>query len=179
MVEIDLQLAGVLITATSVTIAAIFYVINLRETTKNRKITLTTTLMHPFCMTEEGMRLFIDLTAMNWKDIEDFKAKYDSRVNPENYSKRFAFWNMCENFGRLYREGLIDLETLYGGSNFLIQISWTKFKPVIEAYRGGDFSVNHLENWEYLAGKLNEFHLKKTGEDYNAKMESILAGHGE
>lgn len=177
MVElVVLQSLSYMAGAIGVCIAAIYYIVNLREINKNRKITLTTTMMQPF-MTEAGIRLLIDLTTMEWSDLDDFKRRYDSRINPENYAKRIAMWNLCENFGRLYREGLIDLETLYGGSGFTIQIMWVKFKPVIEMYRVSDYTKGHYGNFEYVAEKLNEFQIKKSGEDYNSKLREVITSH--
>jgi len=88
-------------------------------------------------------------------------------------------WNLCENFGRLYREGLIDLETLYGGSNGIIQWMWVKFKPIIEMYRKSDFSSHAYENFEYVAGRLDEFHKRKYGENYSddERLERVLREH--
>jgi hypothetical protein len=177
MVElVVLQSLSYMAGALGVCIAAIYYMVNLREMNKNRRITLTTTMMQPF-MTEEGVRQLIDLINMEWSDLDDFKNRYDSRVNPESYAKRISIWNICENCGRLYREGLLDIETLYGGSAFFIQLMWVKFKPVIEMYRKSDFTKDHYRNFEYVAEKLNEFHMKRSGEDYNAKLQEVIQSH--
>ncbi len=177
MVElVVLQSLSYMAGALGVCIAAIYYVINLREMNKNRKITLTTTVMQPF-VTEEGVKLLIDLINQEWSDLDDFMRRYDSRVNPENYAKRISMWNLCENCGRLYREGLLDIETLHGGSAYFIQLLWVKFKPIIEMYRKSDFTKGHYSNFEYVAEKLNEFQLKKSGEDYNAKLREVISSH--
>jgi len=111
---------------------------------------------------------------MDWKDLDDFSKKYDGRVNPQNYAERLSMWNLCENLGLLYREGMIDLKTLYGGSSFIIQITWLKFKSVIELQRGADFTKNHFSNFEYLAEELNEYHRVRFGEDYMSRMQGIM-----
>ena len=59
----------------------VHYVMNLREVKRNRRITLTTTMLQPF-MTEEGFNQINDLLEMEWSDIDDFKRKNDSSVNP-------------------------------------------------------------------------------------------------
>jgi hypothetical protein len=59
---VDLQLIGVLVTATSVTIAAIYYIVNLKETLRNRRVALATSLMQTF-ISEEGSRRWIDIIA--------------------------------------------------------------------------------------------------------------------
>ena len=79
----EIQTAYYMVAATGVLIAAIFYVHNLRETAKNRRVTLTTSLMQPV-LTKEGMRDF-ELNSIDWSDLEDLK--YDSRVNPDNFQE--------------------------------------------------------------------------------------------
>lgn len=175
----DVQTIGVLVTAVSVSIAAAYYVINLRETTKNRRITLTTTMMQPF-MTEEGVKHFIDLLNMDWTDLEDFSKRYDSRVNPENFAKRQSMWNLCENLGSLYRDGLIDIKTLYDSSRGVIPYMWIKFKPVIEMFRRTDYGPRSYENFEYISGKLIDYEKKLTQDSVLEKrLEKIIAEHAK
>ena len=168
-----------MVAATGVLVAAVFYILNLRETARNRKLTLTSTLLEPF-MTLEGVNIYMDLVNMEWKDLEDYKSKYDSRVNPKNYVQRVAMWNRCDNIGKMFREGLIDLETLRGGGNSSILWMWVKFKPIIEMYRGTDYPKHVYENWEYVADKLNEIEVSKYGEgDLLGKMGRVLRDHEE
>jgi len=150
---VDFQSMSITLAALSFIIAAIYYAMNLREVARNRRITLTTTILQPF-MTEEGNRLFIDLWGMEWSNLEDYKKKYDHRTNPESYAKRAAVWNRCNSVGMLYRQGLLDLETLYAGSGGIIEVIWRKYKPVIEMYRVTDMDKSAYEHWEYLADEM-------------------------
>ena len=79
---IDLQYLSIILGALSFWVAAVYYVLNLREISRNRRITLTTTVLEPF-MTKEGYGDLLDLLDMEWTDFEDFKNKYDHRVDPE------------------------------------------------------------------------------------------------
>jgi len=132
-----------------------YYVLNLMETRRSRRITLTTTLMQHF-MTKEGSREIADLISMEWSDLDDYKRKYDHRVNLENFSMRIAVWRLFDSIGLLYRKGLLDLETINSGSTGIIPSLWRKFKPVVEMYRETDFHRSTWENWEYLAERLQE-----------------------
>lgn len=132
-----------------------YYVMNLMEARRNRRITLTTTLMQHF-MTSEASRDTADLFSMEWSDLDDYHSKYDHRVNPDNFAKRIAVWRLLDSIGLLYRKGLLDLETINSGSTGIIPSLWRKFEPVIEMYRETDFHGSTWENWEYLAGKLHE-----------------------
>lgn len=150
---VDFQSISITLAALSFVVAAIYYAMNLREVSRNRRITLTTTLLQPF-MTEEGNRLLIDLYGIEWSDMEDYRRKYDHRVNPESYAKRAAVWNRCNSIGGLYRQGLLDLETLYAGTGGIIEVMWRKYKPVIEMYRVTDMDRSAYEHWEYLADEM-------------------------
>ena len=154
---VDVQSVSITLAALSFLVAATYYAMNIREQRRNRRLTLTTTILQPF-MTVETAQLIMDILNMEWEDLEDFQKKYDHRMNPGNWAKRFALWNTFENIGTLYREGLLDLETLYRGSQGIISLMWYKFKPVIEMFReSGDYAEKSYDNFEYVAEKLDEF----------------------
>ena len=145
-----------MVAATGVIVAAIFYVLNLRETTRSHRITLTTTIMDEFS-TKEAYRDWFSLMNMEWTDFDDFEKKYDSRINPDNAALRLSMWGRCEKVGQLYREGLLDLDTIETGGNVLIQYLWTKFKPIIEAYRMRQWMPYYYSDFESVAKKLIEY----------------------
>jgi hypothetical protein len=153
---VDVQSISITFAALSFIVAATYYAMNLMEIRRSRRITLTTTLIQPF-MTAEGSRDIMDLMLyMDWNDLDDYKSKYDHRVNPENFIKRVAVWKLFDTIGLLYRKGLLDLETIESGSSMIIENLWRKFKPVIEMYRETDYHRSAWGNWEYLAEKLHE-----------------------
>jgi hypothetical protein len=139
-----------------------YYIMNLREIRRNRRITLTTDVLQPF-QTKEGFSNILDLLGMEWTSLEDFTQKYDHRVNPDNSAARIAMWNKCESIGMLYKEGLLDLETLFGGSQGAIVTLWVKFEPIIEMYRESDLGPMAYQNFEVIAEKLMEY-MKLHGE---------------
>jgi hypothetical protein len=139
--------------AFGVCIAALSFAFNINATTKSRRASLTNNLMNSF-LSEEGMKRWSDLEIMKWKDFEDFKSKYDSTLNTDNYVKRQAFWNTCDLIGYQYREGLVDLGTVYNAGGIFITYSWLKFKQIIEEYRKTEYAIDEFENYEYLANEL-------------------------
>jgi hypothetical protein len=151
MIELStLQAIREVVTIIGVIAGLSYYITNIRELRRDRRITLTTTLLEPF-MTVEGNNLTMDLLNMEWSDLDDYKRKYDHRVNPENFSKRFTLWRRCDSLGLLYRKGFLDLETIFSGSGNMIENLWRKFRSVIEMYRETDMPKSIYENWEYLA----------------------------
>jgi hypothetical protein len=151
----EIQAAYYMVAATGVLVAAVFYIINLRETAKNRRVALTTSLMQSF-ISEEGSKRFMELMNMEWKDMSDFDKKYDSSVNLDNFAKRNTLWNTCEILGYQYRCGLIDFGTLWAICNNAVPTTYVKFKPVLDEYkRRGWHPQNMYENFEYLAFEIS------------------------
>jgi hypothetical protein len=155
-----LQSVSYIAGALGVCVAALSFVFNMRSTTKSRRASLTNNLMNSF-LSEEGMKRWHDLEIMKWNDFEDYYRKYDSTVNPDNYAKRQSFWNTCDLIGYQYREGLVDLGTVYNAGGLWILNSWLKFKPIIEEYRKTEYPIDHYENYEYVAGELMKIQEKR------------------
>jgi hypothetical protein len=141
--------------ALSVVLGVIYYAINLKETIRNRRVTLANNLLSTV-NSEDAQRKYFELMSMQWTDFEDFKSKYDSSVNPENYIKRYSFWQVCDHVGWQYRKGLVDLETIYFSAGLNIFLMWRKFKPLIEALRKWQYGHQYCVNWEYLAEALDK-----------------------
>lgn len=157
---IDLQSLSITLAALSFVVAVSYYALNLREIGRNRRITLTSTVLEPF-MTKEGYGEVMEMLKMEWSDFEDFKSKYDHRANPENANVRMAMWNRFETIGMLYREGLLDLITLYNVIGGVLTVIWFKFKPIIEMYRETEYDKSAYENFEHLAESVLKFTKKK------------------
>jgi hypothetical protein len=151
MVDLSLlQSVSYIAGALGVCVAAFYYVMNLREANKNRRITFTNSVMQQL-FSEEGVRREFDCYTMQWTDFEDFKRKYDSRVNPESYSKRMSLWLTYDSLGYLYKSGLIDLDTVANVGGGWLLWDWLKFKPVIEELRKTAFGPKGFSSFEYLA----------------------------
>jgi len=172
---VDAQTVGVLVTAASVTVAAIYYIVNLRETTKNRRATLTNNLIQLFT-TKEFAYTWDAFQRMKWDSFDDFQKKYDSRVNPENFALRVSFWNLCDSIGYQYKTGLIDIGTVYNVAGIWIGDAWFMFGPVIKEYRKTDYPRDMYENFEYLAEVLGRMRGQRDS-DWDKKMEQVVLTH--
>ncbi len=139
-----------MITSASVTVAALYYVQTLREHKKDRRITLTNSLMQSF-LTPEGCRRFAELLNMRWSDLRDYYMKYDSNVNPENFANRYSYWSTMDLIGHLYKEKLVDLETLYSVSGPFVIWTWVKFHSIIGDYRRIAYGEDMMRDFEDLA----------------------------
>jgi hypothetical protein len=146
-----LQPVSYVAAAIGVCIAAMYYVLNLRETTRNRKVALTSNLLQAM-FSEEGLKRHISLLNMEWSDWDDFQKKYDSKVNEENYVKRTVFVTTVNYVGYLVKEGLLDVGSVYEICGEAIMDNWLKFKPIYYKYvEVGGYGRDIFENFEYLA----------------------------
>ena len=168
--------------ALGVCVAAGYYVMtlrvqqaNMKETMLNRRATLTNSLIQPFA-TKEWAKMNLELTSMKWDSFEDFKKKYDSRVNPENYATRQAVYTLCDYIGYQYKTGLIDFDAVYNVAGFWIADYWKEFGEVIREYRKSDYPSDYLENWEFIGEKLWRMKLEKDPE-WGKKMSVVIETH--
>ncbi|OGD58867.1 hypothetical protein A3K78_01590 [Candidatus Bathyarchaeota archaeon RBG_13_52_12] len=157
--------------AISVILGVIYYMINLRETMRNRRVTLTNALMQQF-LSEEGSRLWIDIMQAEWEDFDDFYRKYDSSVNPGFYAKRDTYFRTFDIFGYQYMSGYLDIGTLWTICNEAVPLTWMKYGPIIEEYKArGGYTKHVFEHFEYLAYEMSKM-MAKT--DPTFKMPSIF-----
>ena len=150
---VDIQTISILITATSVTLAAIYYILTVRINQRNSRITLTNNMMQTM-LSEEAQRRWIDLINMEWTDYDDFERKYGSDVNPDNYAKRSAVWSSCNVLGHLLKTNVVDAETFYPTGAIYALWIWEKFKPIILEHRKRYSSSNGYDGLEFLAGEM-------------------------
>jgi hypothetical protein len=158
MVELsDIQTVYYMIAATGVLVAVFYNIQNIRGTSRNRRVNFTTNLINKFT-SKEGLRDWYELMGMRWENFDDFKRKYDSSVNPENFIQRLHFWNMCDHVGWQLIVGAVDWSTIsqHKGWSHLIRNSWIKFKPIIEEYRKMAYNTDDYGHWEYLADRMEE-----------------------
>jgi hypothetical protein len=148
----EIQAAYYMVAATGVIVAAAYYVMNLRvqrenmrEASKNRKIALTNTLLQTLT-SEAGLKRYISLVSMEWKDWADFDRKYDSKVNEDNFVMRALFASNCSNIGYLLKEGVIDVESVYQLCGEEIMDVWLKLKPVHYRFvETGDYGKDSIK----------------------------------
>jgi hypothetical protein len=137
--------------AISVVLGVIYYMYNMREMAKNRRITTTNALMTSF-ISEEGSRRWIEIMQAEWEDFDDFYRKYDSTVNPDFYAKRDTVCILFDILGYQYMSGYLDIGTLWTISNEAVPETWMKYGPIYEEYKArGGYSKHVFEYFEYLA----------------------------
>ena len=80
--QLTLQTIGILLTAVTVSIAAIYYTLTLRYTRRNQELQLETRQAQFFIQTYQSLvtpevqKLYGEILEWEWTDFDDFAEKY-------------------------------------------------------------------------------------------------------
>ena len=158
---VDVQTVGVLVTAASVTVAAIYYIMTLRATQRNMKTTLETrqaqflmSLYQRWSDPEYQDNFFFTMFKMSWSDFEDFTKKYPADSIENN--KFFTLSAFYKGIGLLVEQNLVEVETvakLLGGD---LMPFWEKFKPIILEFRVRLSQPGQFAYVEYLYDRVKD-----------------------
>ena len=157
-----LQSASYVAAAIGVCVAAAYYVMtlrvqqaNMREAIISRRATFSSNQSQYTC-SEEWLHMLFDVIHMRWSDFEDFKKRYDSSANTQFFAKRASVLSSFNALGQQYRNGIISLDAFDSLTSFSLVLTWLKFKPIIEGYRGWQYPKDALSDFEYLANALQK-----------------------
>jgi len=150
---VDIQTIGVILTAASVTVAAIYYITTIGINQRNSRISLTHSIMQTM-LSEESQRRWIELMNMEWNDYDDFENKYGSDVNPDNFAKRMSVWLSYDMLGHLLKKNIADAETFYISGGTVAIFMWEKYKPILYEHRRRYVGADTYSGLEYLAQEM-------------------------
>ncbi len=137
----EIQTAYYMVAATGVLIAAAYYVLNIRTTQRNMKQTLDTRQVQLFMgiyqrfMEPDFQNMYWDTMSWQWKDFEDFLAKYGQESKPEAFKVFTTVGTYFEGLGVLGKRGFIDHTIVDDLMSLHIIGWWQKFEPVCVGYR--------------------------------------------
>jgi hypothetical protein len=132
----DIQTAYYMVAATGVLVAAVYYVINLRNTSKTHELQVFMQVFDRFNNPEFWNQLD-EMMRREWVSYDDYERKYSGG------SGNVVFPTL-EGLGVLLKRGLIDESVpwdLFGNYLFLF---WDKYVPIIEERKrviGPDFCL--------------------------------------
>jgi len=157
---VDLQTIGVLATAASVSVAAIYYIFTLRINQRVLKTTLETRQVQLFMdiyktysskefqKDREQMQIF-----WNFEGVRDFVDKYGAGANLDEHAKWDTQVAQFVGIGTLVRMGLIKPELVFDLIYDSVIIFYEKFQPVIMELRKYYIS-NYAQDAEYLYNEM-------------------------
>jgi hypothetical protein len=154
---VDVQTIGVLVTAVSVSVAAIYYAFTLRINLKNQELMLKT--QESSVKTQElalkaqqqnletrQAQLFMQIfdkfiepefsnkltQVMSWKwvDYDDFNKKYGPKANPDAWQSEGSIAAFFEGIGLLIYMNLLDSKLVYSLLFQHVKFFWEKMKPI-------------------------------------------------
>ena len=160
MVEITYQMVLSTLQTIALIAAITYYLIIMRNSNKARRIQTVENLHND--LLDLGMnKIGAELIRMQWTDFDDFRSKYDSTVNPDNFVKRWKWWNYWNGMGYMLHEGLIDIDSIYHivGSIPILN-HWNKFGSIVKAQRELYDDPHWFGWWEYLASEITKKRIK-------------------
>ncbi|MBT3285015.1 hypothetical protein HN807_06825 [Candidatus Bathyarchaeota archaeon] len=101
------------------------------------------------------------LWVWEWKDFDEYWAKYSPRENPKANVTRRVARNYYVALASMIRKGDMDVELLYELNPSSVTRYWEKIQPVAKEFRRRNDYPDYLEPVEYLAGRIAELRKSK------------------
>jgi len=141
-IVVDIQTVSIAIASTSVLIAAIYYVLQIRNQTKIRQTDLVMRLYSTF-----GSKEFQDA----WTRIESIEFKnYDEYVKKCGLGDYAQCATFFEGIGVLLQKKLIDINLVDALFSVPLKFMYERMKPIIEGNREQLHNQRVFEHFEYL-----------------------------
>ena len=153
---VDIQTIGVLATAASVTVAAIYYIFTLRTNQRNLKTNLETRQAQLFMQLYDKVsepEFLINWQAAlkaEWSSFDEYMQKYGYDAYPDSYGKLMSVGVTFEGIGVLVKRGLIDPAMVDDMMSGFIISYWEKQRPLSLEVRRRRNYPQYAEWIEYL-----------------------------
>ena len=171
MVEIsDLS---IVIAAISVSLAAFYYIFNMRHAIRTREMDACRYLTQ-FTTSERTNQSFAIISRLEWKDPEDFYKKY-WYSNPEMFGRINSWFFVAENLGILVKHKIASAETIYDMGGWVFIHQWDKYSACINWRRElprQTMGREYMKNFEFLAQEL-----EKVGQRRDPNFRNRLEGY--
>jgi len=161
---VDVQTIGVMVTAASVTVAAIYYMFTLRinmktqqQNVETRQAQLFLQLYHTYHEKDWVAALHNAIYYTDFKGFDDWWENFGPS-NPVKFQSMDLLSHSFEGAGILVRRGLIDPSLVDDLVSEEFLGYWEKFGPIIKEFRRRDNNPHICENQEYMYNLLKEKH---------------------
>jgi hypothetical protein len=145
---VDIQTASIAVASTGVLIAAIYYVLQIRNQTKIRQTDLVMRLYSTF-----GSKEFQDA----WTRIESIEFKnYDEYVKKCGLGDYAQCATFFEGIGVLLQKKLIDINLVDALFSVPLKFMYERMKPIIEGNREQLHNQRVFEHFEYLYNEMKK-----------------------
>jgi hypothetical protein len=168
---VDVKTIGVLVTAASVSIAAIYCMFNMRATLQTRQAQLFMQSFNIWLSLGYADKLAKLLFNQHLSDFNDWKEKYGPENNPRGASVYFSLDTYFEGSGTQVKKKLIDPEFNDELMASDLIAYWSKIRPVAEGIRRMKGYEMWGKNSEYLYDEVSKIYRMQhsdTGVIYNS-----------
>jgi hypothetical protein len=150
---VDIQTVSIAIASASVTVAAIYYIWQIRHQTKIRQTDFAMRLYTSW-VSKEMTEPWLKVMNLEFTDYDDFKKKYGTYLseNPEN-AALLSVLNSFLIIGMLLQKKLVDYEIVM---QLPIDMTWRKVKPLVEGIRKQFKSPEMYIEFEYLYNEMEK-----------------------
>ena len=151
---VDVQTISIAVASASVTLAAIYYIWQIRHQNKIRRTDLVIKLSD-FGTKKDFLEACTDIFEADYRDYDDFTSKYGAffSKNPIPMSF-FIVANFMERVGVLLKNKLLDVSMV--SQLMTVTDFWEKMKPIIIGVRKEENNDGYYANFEYLYSKMKE-----------------------
>jgi hypothetical protein len=150
---VDVQTIGVLVTASSVTVAAAYYIINIINTNKARQLQVTMQIHSQF-NNPQFWEDFFQFMEEDWSTVDEYRVKY---LGSSKREPHIVMWSTFESVGVLVARNLIDVSVPYELFGELFFSFWDKASRIIE-YRRNTLAADYGIWTEFLVKRMKAYH---------------------
>lgn len=148
-----LQTVGILV-------GVFYYVMTIRANQRNQEITLKNqqlSSVHRILEVyndPEAYSKWNEVLNLKWEDYDDFRRRYGNNQDPEMEAKYGTMFQYYDGIGYLWKEGVLDIQSLSVYLGWGCLLLWWRYKPVVEGTR--EYYLDYCLYWEQLAETLEE-----------------------
>ncbi len=148
MVEVDLQTVSIAIASASVTLAAVYYVFQIRHQTKLRQTDLVMRLYSTFG-SKEFQDAWARIESSEFRNFDEYVKKYGSG----DYVQCATFF---EGIGVLLQKKLIHIDLVDALFAIPLEYVYERMKPLIEGNKEQFHNPRVFEYFEYLYNEMKK-----------------------
>ena len=128
----DLQTISLVLAATSLIVGVTYYIIILRNASRNRKAQLYLQFQNK-SFDPNFMNLVNQVNLWKFIDANDFIQKYGWETNPKEFAQFMAVGSYYDSMGILLLKGLISIDMLPEIMAISVMAFWEKYKSIAQA----------------------------------------------
>ena len=160
---VDYSTLSIVFTGLSISIAAFYYIMTLRNTQRNQQLQLETRQVQLFMSIYNGWdeklsNALYEIMSWEWEDFDDFWEKYGWMHNREKYTAYVSPLTIYfEGLGVLIKEGHLDIRYVALLISGVTRMFWEKIGPFVLEAREKFGNPAYMSETEYLYIKLIQY----------------------